>query len=251
MTTLIDLFLAARLGPQGWTFYAPLTDDDLAEIDEEQARPTEPPAELETFVAVGALSESDADAWRRRFAAAAEPYEPPPGARERAIEHLADVRGLGPRERILAARLVYESLGLVEPGAADWDDDASAEEVVGHYEADPVFRRAVAGPTSRAGGLQVVFAVIYDSELTLHWDFAPGLPSEAAARTELRLHREDDLPHDDGELFVVTDDVGTAYYPTGGAYGYWTGTHTFEPAPPANATELRIAVAGEQATLSI
>jgi hypothetical protein len=251
MTTLVDLYLATRLGPQGWTFYAPLTEDDRAEIEEQQAQGTEPPEELETFVAVGALSAPEADAWRRRFAAADERYDPPPGTRERAMEYLRDIRSSATEEKASAVELVYESLGFTEPEDAAWGEEPSVEDFVEHAEVAPVFQRAVAGPTPRIGGMQVIFAAVYHSELALHWDFAPGFQSEAAARTELLLHHRDAMPDDVGAVFVVTDDVGTTYYATGGAYGYRTGTHTFEPAPPANATELRIAVAGERATLAL
>ena len=237
----VDLYLASRLAARGLTSYAPLSEEDVPP-------PTGPPAELDTLVAVGALTADEAEAWRLRFTAAQKTFEPPPGARERAAAYLEAVKRSGDENRIRAVEWAYLALGLIEAELLDDVPDLRDDDAFGP---EPTFERVIAGPFSRAGGLQVTFAVIYDTRVDLHWDFEHGLPSEAAARAELELYYDDDLTSSDFGIFELGDDVATAYVYRGGSYDYRSGTHTFEPAPPAAATELVLTVAGDRAVIPI
>lgn len=200
---------------------------------------------IDTLVAIGALSDADAEEWRARFARASEPMtEPHPDLRRRALAHLEELGRAGGDVVTAASALVAgraiapqdaeRHAAAVRPapiGDPSGDDDFLDWPALD----DSVLRRALLAPETRVAGLRATVVELYEGGTVVHWHV-----DARASGADLALDPE----------FELADGLGTSYTEGENAVfaaadqGHSTGYVEFTPAVPNGATRLDFGAAG-------
>jgi hypothetical protein len=248
----------------------------------ERAEPEELDVALELFVAVGAVTDQEAENWRRRIDNAAQPLAPDPRLRKSAREHLARLdmeAGERDSERLAAAVAAFGGLGLLtEAEEREWNDRLQAREgpadldersqrwmeQLKRVEAfdDSTLLRTLVGPADRTAGICVTFVELAAGGVVVYWHFTaePGEDPDADTvwrrlGVDFEADDWDEIPDPpdpfESSALTLTDDIGTDYLCAGSGYSSTGadrrvayGEATFVPAIPPNATRLDVAIEG-------
>lgn len=237
---------------------------------------------LEAAVAVGLVPAREAEDWRRhfdRFDDVAEPGRDAPARHDRALALLdtlarevaaaADAdRALDPWIRFEDALSALSAVGALTDEEVVWWARRLAQlpgpgvDALGLRDADvedehdipqarllrlrAVFPGSAARVSASGERTRVISLECYDDGLLVRWERSLPIPQEPADRDRAALYGGDDIE--------VTDDAGTGYEAQGGGSGelesegraIWSGTSSFWPAVPAEATHVEVRVGGER-----
>jgi hypothetical protein len=215
-------------------------------------------ATLEVLVALGALTDAEAEEWRARFERVDDPGPPDPEVRERALAYL-DELGADDARRATATS-AFAGIGLVSREETEglWHPGHVLKTGFRSELDESVFLRAALGPPRNVGGVRVTVVELYEAAVVVDWHFRVSEDAGADARA-VQQHFADEYDmtwtdEDDGEprrLITLADDVGTRYEPVGSGWSgndmpmtAATGHASFRPGVPRDAIRLDVLVLG-------
>ncbi len=216
-------------------------------------------AGVDVLAAAGAIADDDAMAWRDEFRATASGradgrvaarLSSGAGASAEAFlrklleRAVSEDDELGPAgQRFEGAVHLLGAAGVVDP--VEWNErertlrgwPSEAEELELERELNAggtqvELRRVYAGPEERRGGRRLLYVLLFEDGVSCLVD-----------RSDWEL----DL--DDWAQWRLSDDTGTSYMPAGGGGGDSEEQIDFRQAPPAHATWLELALAGDPAVV--
>jgi hypothetical protein len=226
----------------GRSDFAPLRERRLAYLE----------AALGAYAALGLVD--DAESWRDRAQEPTAATSPPAASSSAALRLVEDrFRAYeGSRDRHAHARLVAALQAATLGGDLSAADAGAMHERLQDGRLEPGshahrlvhalraatftdLRAVVPGPVLLPSGTCVVSLELYDGGAILHWQLEEPVTAPAPSAPDLAIEAE--------------DDVGTEYLAhgggAGGGSGVWRGHSLILPAPPPDASELRVRLAGE------
>jgi hypothetical protein len=225
-------------------------------------------AQLAALVAVGLLSDAEAERWRVGFSPRPElgGKKMDSAVRERAERYLESLLSAASDdelwERVEVPLDLLVDLGVLSESDVDrWfertleaegmeqgDDDLADDEDPGFSGRE--LRQVFLGPAEEHAGFRITSVELYDDGILVRWSqLQPDGPRAALDREAFFSELDDEL--------VVTDDAGTRYEDMGGGFGGGgrrqriRGESELTPAVPGSATRLFVNRGGHRFVIAV